>query len=124
VFAYAKDFSATLEMTWWGVLTINHPSTLRVATLFVKEGLRCYAPRFFGCAQNDKVECLELRVEIRRRVFAYAKDFSATLSPTRGKGVGEASREMTGRSSVWTDVKNPFTATLRFAEFPLRWGHL
>jgi hypothetical protein len=28
-------------------------------------------------------------------VFATAKDFSATLSPTRGKGVGYASREMT-----------------------------
>jgi hypothetical protein len=31
----------------------------------------------------------------KESVFAYAKDFSATLSPTRGKGIGYASREMT-----------------------------
>jgi hypothetical protein len=28
-------------------------------------------------------------------VFAYAKDFSVMLSPTRGEGIGYASREKT-----------------------------
>jgi hypothetical protein len=46
VFAYAKDFSATLEMTEGG-------KSLK---------MRRYAPRSFDYAQDDKVEWLELRV--------------------------------------------------------------
>jgi hypothetical protein len=62
--------------------------------------VRCYAPRSFGVAQDDKVEKCTMRRRIRWGgsdnnkvgVFAYAKDFSTTAMPTLEMTKGERVR--------------------------------
>jgi hypothetical protein len=95
VFACAKDFSTTVEMTGRTVETsVKKP---------LSQPFELTAPPLVGGAEN-KVERNPQSTTLTAPLLkghecgASRLDPSATLSPTRGDGVGFASREMTRRT--------------------------